>query len=265
MTVDNKDLMFGNLAFMKENQVLDADLPEADDLSGQGKTVMYLAVDRELAGIIAVADVVKPDSAAAIARLQKMGLKTVMLTGDNELTARAIAEQVNIDQVVAQVMPGDKADQVKQLQADGSRVAMVGDGINDAPALAQADLGFAIGSGTDVAMEPAGIVLMQNSLSGVVTAIDLSRATLKTIKQNLFWAFFYNSAGIPLAAGLFHLFGGPTLNPMFAAAAMALSSVSVVTNALRLKNFKPTLAPKASDQSSEPDTNEPDDKASFFL
>jgi Cu+-exporting ATPase len=265
VTVDNKDLMFGNLAFMKENQVLDADLPEADDLSGQGKTVMYLAVDRELAGIIAVADVVKPDSAAAIARLQKMGLKTVMLTGDNELTARAIAEQVNIDQVVAQVMPGDKADQVKQLQADGSRVAMVGDGINDAPALAQADLGFAIGSGTDVAMESAGIVLMQNSLSGVVTAIDLSRATLKTIKQNLFWAFFYNSAGIPLAAGLFHLFGGPTLNPMFAAAAMALSSVSVVTNALRLKNFKPTLAPKASDQSSEPDTNEPDDKASFFL
>jgi Cu+-exporting ATPase len=265
VTVDNKDLMFGNLAFMKENQVLDADLPEADDLSGQGKTVMYLAVDRELAGIIAVADVVKPDSAAAIARLQKMGLKTVMLTGDNELTARAIAEQVNIDQVVAQVMPGDKADQVKQLQADGSRVAMVGDGINDAPALAQADLGFAIGSGTDVAMESAGIVLMQNSLSGVVTAIDLSRATLKTIKQNLFWAFFYNSAGIPLAAGLFHLFSGPTLNPMFAAAAMALSSVSVVTNALRLKNFKPTLAPKASDQSSEPDTNEPDDKASFFL
>ncbi len=260
VTVDNKDLMFGNLAFMKENQVLDADLPEADDLSGQGKTVMYLAVDRELAGIIAVADVVKPDSAAAIARLQKMGLKTVMLTGDNELTARAIAEQVNIDQVVAQVMPGDKADQVKQLQADGSRVAMVGDGINDAPALAQADLGFAIGSGTDVAMESAGIVLMQNSLSGVVTAIDLSRATLKTIKQNLFWAFFYNSAGIPLAAGLFHLFGGPTLNPMFAAAAMALSSVSVVTNALRLKNFKPTLEPKASDQSSEPDTNEPDRK-----
>jgi Cu+-exporting ATPase len=260
VTVDDKDLMFGNLAFMKENQVLDADLPEADDLSGQGKTVMYLAVDRELAGIIAVADVVKPDSAAAIARLQKMGLKTVMLTGDNELTARAIAEQVNIDQVVAQVMPGDKADQVKQLQADGSRVAMVGDGINDAPALAQADLGFAIGSGTDVAMESAGIVLMQNSLAGVVTAIDLSRATLKTIKQNLFWAFFYNSAGIPLAAGLFHLFGGPTLNPMFAAAAMAMSSVSVVTNALRLKNFKPTLAPKAPEQSSEPDTNEPDRK-----
>ena len=255
-TVDNKDLMFGNLAFMKENQVMDKDLPEADALSSQGKTVMYLAVDKRPAGIIAVADVVKPDSAAAIARLQKMGLKTVMLTGDNLLTAQAIAKQVNIDQVVAQVMPGDKADQVKQLQADGSRVAMVGDGINDAPALAQADLGFAIGSGTDVAMESAGIVLMQNSLTGVVTAIDLSRATLRNIKQNLFWAFFYNCAGIPLAAGLFHLFGGPTLNPMFAAAAMALSSVSVVTNALRLKNFKPTLEPQASDHSIEPDTKE---------
>jgi Cu+-exporting ATPase len=257
VTVDHKDLMFGNLAFMRENQVLDADLPEADDLSGQGKTVMYLAVNRNLAGIIAVADVVKPDSADAIARLQKMGLKTVMLTGDNELTAQAIARQVNIDQVVAQVMPGDKADQVKQLQADGSRVAMVGDGINDAPALAQADLGFAIGSGTDVAMESAGIVLMQNSLGGVVTAIDLSRATLRNIKQNLFWAFFYNSAGIPLAAGLFHLFGGPTLNPMFAAAAMALSSVSVVTNALRLKNFKPALNPRVPEQSKDPETKEP--------
>jgi Cu+-exporting ATPase len=256
VTVDQKDLMFGNLAFMKENQVMDADLPEADDLSGQGKTVMYLAVDQKLAGIIAVADVVKPDSAAAIARLQKMGLKTVMLTGDNELTAQAIAKQVNIDQVVSQVMPGDKADQVKQLQADGTRVAMVGDGINDAPALAQADLGFAIGSGTDVAMESAGIVLMQNSLAGVVTAIDLSRATLRNIKQNLFWAFFYNCAGIPLAAGLFHLFGGPTLNPMFAAGAMALSSVSVVTNALRLKNFKPTLEPGVPAQSIEPATKE---------
>ncbi|MCF8087529.1 MAG: heavy metal translocating P-type ATPase [Desulfotignum sp.] len=264
VTVDQKDLMFGNLAFMKENQVMDADLPEADELSGQGKTVMYLAVNQKLAGIIAVADVVKPDSAAAIARLQKMGLKTVMLTGDNELTARAIARQVNIDQVVAQVMPGDKADQVKQLQADGTRVAMVGDGINDAPALAQADLGFAIGSGTDVAMESAGIVLMQNSLTGVVTAIDLSRATLRNIKQNLFWAFFYNSAGIPLAAGLFYLFGGPTLNPMFAAGAMALSSVSVVTNALRLKNFKPTLEPKASDHSIEPDRKEPETKEAFM-
>ncbi|MDT8378683.1 MAG: heavy metal translocating P-type ATPase [Desulfotignum sp.] len=256
VTVDGKYLMFGNVAFMKENRVVEKELPQADDLSSQGKTVMYLAVNQKLAGIIAVADVVKPDSAAAIARLQKMGLKTVMLTGDNALTAQAIAAQVNIDQVVAQVMPGDKADQVKHLQSDGCRVAMVGDGINDAPALAQADLGFAIGSGTDVAMESAGIVLMQNSLTGVVTAIDLSRATLRNIKQNLFWAFFYNSAGIPLAAGLFHLFGGPTLNPMFAAAAMALSSVSVVTNALRLKNFKPTLEPGVPEQSFESETKE---------
>jgi len=256
VAVDGKKLMFGNIEFMMENRVVEQDLPEADALSSLGKTVMYLAVDKKPAGIIAVADVVKPDSAAAIARFQKMGLTTVMLTGDNHLTAQAIAKQVNIDQVVAQVMPGDKANQVKKLQADGSRVAMVGDGINDAPALAQADLGFAIGSGTDVAMESAGIVLMQNSLAGVVTAIDLSRATLRNIKQNLFWAFFYNSAGIPLAAGLFHLFGGPTLNPMFAAAAMALSSVSVVTNALRLKNFKPTLEQRVSAHSSNPETNE---------
>jgi Cu+-exporting ATPase len=200
---------------------------------------MYLALDEKLAGIIAVADVVKSDSADAIAKLHKMGIKTVMLTGDNKLTAAAIAKQVKIDEVVSQVMPGEKAEQVKQLQVDGSFVAMVGDGINDAPALAQSDIGFAIGSGTDVAMESAGIVLMQNSLSGVVTAIELSRATLRNIKQNLFWAFAYNTAGIPLAAGVFYLFGGPVLNPMFAAAAMAMSSVSVVTNALRLRYFKP--------------------------
>ncbi len=252
VTVEDRNLLFGNVAFMMENKIVEKDLPEADDLSSQGKTAMYLAVDGKLAGIIAVADVVKPDSAEAVAKLQSMGLKTVMLTGDNTLTAEAIAKQVNIDEVVAQVMPGDKAEQVKKFQADGHRVAMVGDGINDAPALAQADLGFAIGSGTDVAMESAGIVLMQNSLLGVVTAIELSRATLKNIKQNLFWAFFYNSAGVPLAAGLFHLFGGPTLNPMFAAAAMAASSVSVVTNALRLRNFNPSLEGHPSGEITEP-------------
>ncbi|MBU2511489.1 heavy metal translocating P-type ATPase [bacterium] len=237
--VDKKMLLFGNVEYMSENGIIQSDLQEADRLSKEGKTSMYLAIEGKLAGIIAVADVVKPDSALAISRLHDRGIKTVMLTGDNQLTAEAIAKQVNIDQVVAQVMPGDKAARVKELQANGDRVSMVGDGINDAPALAQSDLGIAIGSGTDVAMESAGIVLMQNSLMGVVTAIDLSRATLRNIKQNLFWAFAYNTAGIPLAAGLFFLFGGPTLNPMFAAAAMAMSSVSVVTNALRLRRFNP--------------------------
>jgi P-type Cu+ transporter len=237
--VDDRNLMLGNIEFMTENNIFANEIPEADFLSEEGKTVMYLALDEKLAGIIAVADVVKSDSADAIEKLHKMGIKTVMLTGDNKLTAVAIAKQVKIDKVVSQVMPGEKAEQIKQLQADGSFVAMVGDGINDAPALARSDLGFAIGSGTDVAMESAGIVLMQNNLSGVVTAIELSRATLRNIKQNLFWAFAYNTAGIPLAAGVFYLFGGPVLNPMFAAAAMAMSSVSVVTNALRLRYFKP--------------------------
>lgn len=238
--VDEKALLFGNIEFMSENSIIQTDLPEADRLSQEGKTSMYLAIEGSLAGIIAVADVVKADSALAISRLHDLGIKTVMLTGDNQLTAEAIAKQVNIDQVVAQVLPGDKAEQIKKLQAKGDRVSMVGDGINDAPALAQSDLGIAIGSGTDVAMESAGIVLIQNSLVGVVTAIELSKATLRNIKQNLFWAFAYNTAGIPLAAGVFFLFGGPTLNPMFAAAAMAMSSVSVVSNALRLRHFKPT-------------------------
>lgn len=248
-TIDGKKLIFGNVELIRDNHISTRDLPEVDALSSEGKTVMYLAVEGTLAGIIAVADVVKSDSAGAIEKLHNMGINTVMLTGDNQLTAQAIAKQVNIDEVVAQVLPGDKAMQIKRLQANGERVAMVGDGINDAPALAQADLGFAVGSGTDVAMESAGIVLMQNSLNGVVTAIELSRATLRIIKQNLFWAFAYNTAGIPLAAGLFYLFGGPTLNPMFAAAAMAMSSVSVVTNALRLRSFEPTDEAPASVQS----------------
>ena len=246
--VNDRNLMLGNIEFMTENNISVNDIPEIDILSKEGKTVMYLALDGKLAGIIAVADVVKSDSADAIAKLHRMGIKTVMLTGDNKLTAAAIAKQVKIDEVVSQVMPGEKAEQIKQLQVDGSFVAMVGDGINDAPALAQSDIGFAIGSGTDVAMESAGIVLMQNSLHGVVTAIELSRATLWNIKQNLFWAFAYNTAGIPLAAGVFYLFGGPVLNPMFAAAAMAMSSVSVVTNALRLRYFKPDEGIRYPDQ-----------------
>ncbi|MCP4756398.1 MAG: heavy metal translocating P-type ATPase, partial [Proteobacteria bacterium] len=237
--LDGKDVLLGNLKLMRKNGILESEHPESERLSTGGKTPMYVAVDGDLVGIVAVADVVKRDSALAVRRLHDMGIKTVMLTGDNQRTAEAIARQVGIDDVVAEVLPGDKAEQVKRLQDDGSKTAMVGDGINDAPALARSDLGIAIGSGTDVAMESAGIVLMKDSLLGVVTAIELSRATLRNIKQNLFWAFGYNTAGIPIAAGVAFLFGGPTLNPVFAAAAMAMSSVSVVTNALRLRRFKP--------------------------
>ncbi len=263
--VNDRNLMLGNIEFMTENNISANDIPEADILSKEGKTVMYLSVDGKLSGIIAVADVVKSDSADAIAKLHKMGIKTVMLTGDNKLTAAAIAKQVKIDEVVSQVMPGEKAENIKQLQADGAFVAMVGDGINDAPALAQSDIGFAIGSGTDVAMESAGIVLMQNSLSGVVTAIQLSRATLRNIKENLFWAFAYNTAGIPLAAGILYLFGGPVLNPMFAAAAMAMSSVSVVTNALRLRYFKPDEGIRYPDQNIKPENKETEMKTKINI
>lgn len=236
--LDGRQVAVGNLKLMQSLDVLSEDLAQAQKLSSEGKTPMYVAVDGTAAGIIAVADTVKPDSAAAIARLHAMGIKTIMLTGDNPQAAAAIARQVGIDEVIAEVLPADKAERIKELQAKGEKTAMVGDGINDAPALARADLGIAIGSGTDVALESAQVVLMKNSLSGVVTTIELSKATLRNIKQNLFWAFAYNTAGIPVAGGLLYIFGGPTLNPMFAAAAMAMSSVSVVTNALRLRNFK---------------------------
>ncbi len=233
-------LLAGNRKLMEERGISLAPLEkESDRLAKEGKTPMYVALDGSLAGIIAVADVVKPSSRAAIARLHRMGIEVAMITGDNKKTAAAIAEQVGIDRVLAEVLPQDKAGEVKALQAEGRRVAMVGDGINDAPALAQADIGIAIGSGTDVAMESADIVLMRSDLTDVSTAIHLSKKTIRNIKQNLFWAFGYNTIGIPIAAGVLHLFGGPLLNPIFAAAAMSLSSVSVLLNALRLKQFKP--------------------------
>ncbi len=238
--INGSGILLGNRKLMDEKGIsLDTLENEADKLAGEGKTPMYIAIDKKIAGIIAVADIVKPSSAAAIKKLHEMGIEVAMITGDNRKTAEAIAKQVGIDRILAEVLPQDKANEVKKLQAEGKKVAMVGDGINDAPALVQADIGIAIGSGTDVAMESADIVLMKSDLMDVPTAIQLSKSTIRNIKQNLFWAFGYNVAGIPLAAGLLFLFGGPLLNPIFAAAAMSMSSVSVLTNALRLKRFKP--------------------------
>jgi Cu+-exporting ATPase len=232
-------ILIGNRKLMDERDISLAELEEASDrLAGEGKTPLYAALDNKAAGIVAVADVLKPSSRAAIERLHRMGIEVAMITGDNKKTANAIARQVGIDRVLAEVLPNDKSAEVKKLQNEGRKVAMVGDGINDAPALAQADIGIAIGSGTDVAMESADIVLMRSDLIDVPTAINLSKRTIRTIKQNLFWAFGYNVLGIPIAAGVLYLFGGPLLNPVFAAAAMSLSSVSVLTNALRLKRFK---------------------------
>jgi len=233
-------ILLGNKKLMDERKISLSELEqESDRLAEEGKTPMYIAMNQKIAGIIAVADVVKPSSLKAIEKLQSMGFTVAMITGDNRKTAEAIAKQVGINRVLAEVLPQDKSNEVKKLQAEGKKVAMVGDGINDAPALAQADIGIAIGSGTDVAMESADIVLMRSDLMDVPTAIQLSKSTIRNIKQNLFWAFGYNVIGIPIAAGLLHLFGGPLLNPIFAAAAMSLSSVSVLTNALRLKRFKP--------------------------
>ena len=224
---------------MEEHNIsIDSFLPQALALANQGKTPMFFAKEKELLGIIAVADVIKPSSAKAVKTLKNMGIEVIMITGDNARTAEAIAKEAGITRVLADVLPGDKAQAVKTLQQEGKIVAMVGDGINDSPALAQADVGIAIGSGADVAMESADIVLMHSDLMDVPAAIALSRRTIRTIKQNLFWAFGYNALGIPIAAGLLHLFGGPLLSPMIAAAAMSFSSVSVLSNALRLRRFK---------------------------
>lgn len=241
VTINGQHLLLGNKKLMDESHISLANLASiSDKLASQGKTPMYIAKDGKIAGIIAVADTVKESSLRAIKKLHKMGIEVAMITGDNKRTAEAIAKQVGIDHVLSEVLPEDKANEVKKLQAEGRKVAMVGDGINDAPALAQADIGIAIGSGTDVAMESADIVLMRSDLMDVPTAVELSRATLKNIKENLFWAFAYNVMGIPIAMGLLYVFGGPLLSPIFAAAAMSLSSVSVLINALRLKRFKPS-------------------------
>ena len=238
--IEGKVILLGNKKLMTENSIEIGDLGvKSDKLANEGKTPMYIAINNKLEGIIAVADTVKPSSKEAIENLHKMGIKVAMITGDNKKTADAIAKQVGIDIVLAEVLPEDKANEVKKLQEKGSKVAMVGDGINDAPALAQADIGIAIGTGTDVAIESANIVLMKGDLKDVATAIKLSKATIRNIKQNLFWAFGYNVLGIPVAMGILHIFGGPLLNPMIGAAAMSLSSVSVLTNALRLRGFNP--------------------------
>ena len=236
---DGKTLYAGNDRYMESIGADTAALRAAAEmLAAQGKTPLYFAEDRQLLGVIAVADVVKPDSAAAIAALRRSGCEVVLLTGDNQRTAEAIARQVGVDRVIAQVLPQDKARCIEDLQKAGRLVAMVGDGVNDAPALVTADVGLAIGAGTDVAIESADVVLMRSSLMDIVDAAALSRATLRNIRQNLFWAFFYNSIGIPVAAGVLYPALGITLNPMIAAAAMSLSSVCVVSNALRLRGWK---------------------------
>jgi len=238
--VNGYTVLIGNVQLMNDAHIaLDGWDARASALADEGKTTLFVALDGRVAGVIALADTLKPNARAAVAALKALGLKVYMLTGDQPRAAAAIARQVGIENFFAQVLPAQKADRVKELQARGEIVAMVGDGINDAPALAQADLGIALGTGTDVAMHAAEITLLTGDLRGVVTAIALSRQTLRTIKGNLFWAFFYNILGIPIAAGALYPFTGLLLNPMIAAAAMAFSSVFVVTNSLRLRNFQP--------------------------
>jgi len=238
--VKGKEVVLGNEKLMADRKIGFASLfSDAERLSLSGKTPMFVSVDSKAAGIIAVADTPKEHSKEAVAGLRALGLEVVMLTGDNRRTAEAIAKELGIDRVLAEVLPQDKMDMVKKLQAEGRVVAMVGDGINDAPALTQADVGIAIGTGTDVAIEASDVTLIKDDLRVVATAMRLSRRTMRTIKMNLFWAFFYNVIGIPVAAGVLYPFLGTAglLNPMYASAAMAFSSVSVITNSLRLKRF----------------------------
>jgi len=236
---EGKALRIGNQKMIEEYLFLSLDILNlSEKLSNEGKTPMFVALEDQLVGIIAVADTVKRDSKAAIDQLHKMGIQVAMVTGDNRRTAEAIGRMMGLDQVFSEVLPDQKAGIVNQLKSQGRFVAMVGDGINDAPALASSEVGIAIGTGTDVAIASADIVLMRSTLMDVPVAIDLSKKTLRNIKQNLFWAFAYNVIGIPIAMGVLHLFGGPLLNPMIAGAAMSLSSVSVVTNALRLRGYR---------------------------
>jgi Cu+-exporting ATPase len=241
-SLGDNDILLGNREFIRARIEI-FDNPEIDskaaEFAASGKTSLFLAVNGKMTALLAIADQIKPETPQTISRLKKMGIKIFMLTGDNETTAKAIAFQAGIEDVIAEVLPDFKAEKVAELQSRGMKVGMVGDGINDAPALAKADVGIAMGTGIDVAVESGDIVLMKGDLSGVLTALALSRATMRNIKQNLFWAFAYNVVGIPIAAGLLYIFGGPTLNPMIAGGAMAMSSVSVVTNALRLRFFTP--------------------------
>ncbi|MBS1115693.1 MAG: heavy metal translocating P-type ATPase, partial [candidate division NC10 bacterium] len=242
--VDGHAVLLGNARFLTESGIEAGELQRtAAEMAAQGKTPMFVAVDGSAVGVLAVADTLKASSSRAVQALRQLGTVVVMITGDNRQTAAAIAREAGIDRVLAEVLPDQKAEEIRRLQAEGAVVAMVGDGINDAPALAQADVGIAVGTGTDVAMEASDITLIRGDLTGVVTAIELSKRTMRTIKQNLFWAFVYNVLGIPVAAGVLYPMFGTLLDPMLASAAMALSSVSVVSNSLRLRRFRPRLAP----------------------
>jgi Cu+-exporting ATPase len=237
--IDGKAVLVGNRKLMEEKNIDTGGFFErAEVFAKEGKTAVYVAMGNKAAGLVAIADTLKQDAIAALDKLKNESIEVIMLTGDNRNTAQAIAKKAGISRVISEVLPEDKVEQIRMLQSEGKKVAMVGDGINDAPALAQADVGIAIGSGTDVAMEAADITLIRDELAGVVKGIVLSRQTIKVIKQNLFWAFFYNTLGIPIAAGLLYPFFGILLSPIIASAAMAFSSVSVVSNSLRLRRRK---------------------------
>jgi Cu+-exporting ATPase len=238
-TVEGQQVALGNQSLLQELDIpADELISPAEELRAQGQTVMFVAIDGRLSGILGVADPIKDSTPEALRQLHEEGIRVVMLTGDNRTTAQTVANKLKIDEVVAEVLPNEKAQIVKRFQAEGKRVAMAGDGINDAPALAQAQVGIAMGTGTDVAMQSAGVTLVKGDLRGIVRAILLSRATMKNIKQNLFFAFIYNTLGVPIAAGALYPFFGILLSPMIAAAAMSFSSVSVIGNALRLRRVE---------------------------